>query len=96
MADFLKMDIFFGVTTAVVFFAGLLLMVALFYAIQILRSMSRVAKNVADESDNVRGDVAVLRAKVRDEGMRIQHLVDFFLGMKERKTAQKKKSASAE
>lgn len=96
MTDFLKMDIFFGVTTVVVFLAGVMSLVALYYVIRILRSASHVAKNIAAESDNVRGDVAVLRAKVRDEGMRIQHLVDFFLGMKERKTAHKKKSASAE
>ena len=92
MGDFLKMDIFFGVTTIVMLFAGLLLLVALYYAILILRSMSRVAKNIADESDNVRGDVAVLRSKIRDEGMRVQHLVDFFLGVKERKATHKKKS----
>ena len=90
------MDIFFAVTTVVVFFAGLMLLVALYYGIQILRSLSHVAKNVADESDNVRGDVAVLRAKVRDEGMRVQHLLDFFLGMKERKAAHKKKAAASE
>lgn len=96
MTDFLKMDIFFAVTTAVVFFAGLMLLIALYYGIQILRSLSRVVKNVADESDNVRGDVAILRAKVRDEGMRVQHLMDFFLGMKERKTTSKKKSAQSE
>ena len=93
MNDFLKMDIFFAVTTVVVFFAGLMLLITLYYGIQTLRSLSRIAKNVADESDNVRGDVAMLRAKVRDEGMRVQHLIDFFLGMKERKTVGKKKIA---
>ena len=93
MSEFLKMDIFFAVTTAVVFFAGLMLLIVLYYGIQIMRSMNRVAKNVADESDNVRGDVAVLRAKIREEGMRVQHLVDFFLGMKARKATHKKKSS---
>ena len=91
MSEFLKMDIFFAVTTAVVFFAGLMLLVALYYGIQILRSINRITKNVADESDNVRKDVQQLREKARSEGMRITHLMDFFLGMRERKRSKAKK-----
>lgn len=91
MSEFLKMDIFFAVTTMVVFFFGIMAMVALYYVIKILRSIDHVAKNVADESDNVRKDVQVLREKARSEGMRITHLMDFFLGMRERKRSKAKK-----
>ena len=96
MSDFLKMDIFFAVTTAAVFFAGLMILVALYYMIGILRSVDHVAKNVAKESDSVRGDVAVLRAKIREEGMRVGHLVDFFLGMRERKAARHERKKNRE
>ena len=91
MSEFLKMDIFFAVTTMVVFFFFFIGMVALYYMIRILRSIDHVARNVSDESDNVRKDVQVLREKARAEGMRITHLMDFFLGMKDRKRSRSKK-----
>ena len=53
MDDFLKMDIFFAVTTGVVFFGGLLLLVGLFYLIRILRNVEHVSHNISEESDNL-------------------------------------------
>ncbi len=89
MTDFLKMDIFFAVTTAAVFFAGVMGMVALFYVIRILRSIDHVAKNASDESDAIRVDIGALREKMREEGVRVSHLLDFFLGVRERKRAER-------
>ncbi len=89
MDEFLKMDIFFFVTTIVVLCFGILASIALYYAIKILKSIDHVARNVSEESDHLREDISVLRQKVRDEGMKIKHLVDFFSGMhkrRERKT----------
>jgi hypothetical protein len=93
MNDFLKMDIFFAVTTAVVFFFGVMSLVALYYVIMTLRSVSRIARNAADETDQLRGDVALLRVKIREEGMRVGHLMDFFLGIKARKATKVKKES---
>ncbi len=84
------MDIFFAVTTIVVFFFGILGMVALYYVIRILRSVDHIAHNVSDESDHIREDVQLLRSKVRAEGMRISHLMDFFAGMRTRKRTRTK------
>jgi hypothetical protein len=95
MSEFLKMDIFFAVTTMVVFFFGIMGMVALYYMIRILRNIAHVARNVSEESDNVREDVKILREKARSEGIRITHLMDFFLGMKERRRASSKKEKVA-
>lgn len=85
MDDFLKMDIFFVVTTAAVFLGGVLCVVALVYIIKILKSIDHVAHNVSEESDTMRGDLAVLREKVRDEGMKWRHVAEFFSGMISRK-----------
>lgn len=90
MADFLKMDIFFFTTTAVVFVLALFLITALYYVIRILKSVDHVAHNVSDESDNLRDDVAVLREKIRTEGMKIKHFVDFFMNFAEKKRGRKK------
>lgn len=95
MADFLKMDIFFFTTTAVVLLLGILLIVVLYYVIRILRSVDHVAHNVSDESDNLRDDVAVLREKIRQDGMRMKHFADFFMNFSGRKAGRKKTTKDA-
>ena len=90
MNDFFKMDLFFVVTTLVVLLAGVLLIVALYYLIRILKSFDHLAQNVSEESDAVRGDIEVLRVRAREEGMKVKHLVDFFSGMKARRQTRKK------
>lgn len=77
MSEFLKMDIFFVATTAVVVLFGIAGLVALFYVIKILRSVEHVAENVSEESDNIREDVSVLRKKAHEEGVKMKHLADF-------------------
>lgn len=90
MDEFLKMDIFFMVTTIVVLAGGMLCVVALFYIVRILKSVDNIAENVSEESDSMRGDIAVLRQKIREEGMKIKHFTDFFSGMASRRKLHKK------
>ena len=96
MADFLKMDIFFFTTTAVVLLLGILLIVALYYVIRILKSVDHVAHNVSEESDNLREDVAVLRDKIRDEGMKMKHFFDFFMNFSGRRAGRKRSAKNSE
>jgi hypothetical protein len=93
MNDFLKMDIFFLTTTVVVLLLGVFLIVALYYLIKILKSIDHVAQNVSAESDNVRGDISVLRGKIRDEGMKVKHFMEFFMNVAARKTGRKSRTA---
>ena len=95
MDDFLKMDVFFVVTAVAVFFLGALGVIALVYTIKILKSIDHVAHNVSEESDSMRGDLAVLRKRVRDEGMRWKHVTEFFTGMVSRKRSRGKISEKA-
>ena len=92
MDEFFKMDMFFLVTTVVVFLAGILGLVVLVYVIKILRSVDNVAKNVSEESNNMRGDIAVLRTKIRDEGMKWKHISEFIGNIASRNHARSKKS----
>lgn len=78
MDDFLKMDLFFVVTTAVVFLVGLFALVALFYLVRILRSADHVMGNVRIESDSIREDIGILRTKIREEGVRLKHFGELF------------------
>ena len=90
MDEFLKMDIFFAVTTVVVLLGGVFCVVALFYFIKILRSVDNVARNVSEESNSIRGDIGILRTKIRDEGMKLKHFSDFFGGISSRRQQHKK------
>ncbi len=78
MDDFLKMDIFFAVTTAVVLLFGVFSCVVLFYIIKILRNATHVMDNVSEESDILREDIAVLRENIHEEGLKVKHIVEFW------------------
>lgn len=89
MSDFLKMDIFFATTTAAVFLFAAFLIVGLYYLIRILKNIDHITRNVSEESDRMREDIGVLRSKIRDEGMKVRHFLDFFSSMTSRKVKQK-------
>lgn len=95
MDDFLKMDVFFAVTTMFVVFGGILAVVAMFYIVRILKSLDGVMKNVHEESDDIRMDINILRQKVRDEGMKIKHIVDFCSNVASRNTSPKRKRSAS-
>lgn len=97
MEDFLKMDIFFTVTTVVAIFLGVLSIFAMYYIVKILKSFDGIMRNVHEESDDIRTDIHILRQKVRDEGMKIKHIVDFFGTIVSRRTSpHKKRNARSE
>lgn len=90
MSEFLKMDIFFFVTTIVTIIVGVFIVVALYYLVRILRSVDHLAQNVSTESDNIREDLILLRTKLREEGTKIKHFSDFFAGIARRKQGKRK------
>lgn len=61
MDEFLKMDVFFLVTTIVVIVVGLLLTFVLFRVWKILGRVEHVAQEVESEAKLVRGDIAQIR-----------------------------------
>lgn len=80
MNEFLKMDIFFIVTTFVVVVWGIIGAIVLYYVIRVLRYIERLSRTVAEEADELRGDIDEVRAQVREEGVRLKHIVQFFSG----------------
>ncbi len=77
MSDFAKMDIFFVVTTVAVVVVTVLLSIALYRILRILRNVEHVSKIVSDEGDLVRGDIAEMRSAIKVEGFKLAHLVRF-------------------
>jgi len=65
MDEFLKMDIFFFVTTITVVVVGVLMAFVLWRLERVLRNVEHISEQVAAESDNVRLDLAEMRADVR-------------------------------
>lgn len=90
MSEFLKMDIFFVITTIIVVIVGVFIIVALYYLIRILKSVDHLAENVSTESDNIKGDILLLRTKMREEGTKIKHFADFFASIMRRKASRRK------
>ena len=86
------MDVFFVTTTVVVLLLAVFSIVALYYLIRILKSVDHVAQNISEESDTVRGDILHLRGKIRDEGIRAKHFMDFFMNIAARKAGRKKRT----
>lgn len=77
MNEFLKMDVFFVVSTVAVIVVSVMLAIALFRVIRILRNVEHVSKIVSDEGDLVRGDIADMRMAIKREGFKLTHLAAF-------------------
>ena len=92
MDPFLKMDIFFAVTTVVVVLFGVLSCVALACLIRLFITLNRIASEVHEEAEEIRADLDVMRRKTKREGLRLAHLLTFF--GKTAKRATKRKRAS--
>lgn len=81
MNDFLKMDIFFVVTTFVVAFWGIIGIVALYYFIRILKNIHRLSQIAVEEATEFREDIADIRSHIKEEGIRFQSVIQFFTNM---------------
>ncbi len=95
MTDFLKMDIFFVVTTVAVLVISLLLVFVLIRVLRILKSVENISNLVGEEGEKLREDIAQVRESVKTEGVRIKHLIGLLgLGASFKKRAGKKKKAT--
>lgn len=77
MDDFLKMDVFFAVTTAAVLALSVLIGFVLVRVMHILKSLERILDIAEKETERVRDDLEGLRAKARREGLKLRHIVGF-------------------
>lgn len=88
MQDFLKMDIFFFVTTIVVLAIGV---IAVFIGLRIwkiLGHIERIAEIAEHETSLIKDDIAILRADVRREGFKIASLMRLFKSMFTKRTSK--------
>ncbi len=89
MDNFLKMDIFFVVATCATVVISILLTLVLLRVLRILKKIDDVTSIVRDGSEQLLEDIASVREKVQEGGMRIGHLFGFLSGVKKRKRAKR-------
>jgi len=78
MNDFLKMDIFFIITTLVVLMLGIVVTLILFRVWRILGHVEDISRDISEESALLRSDVAQMRARIKTEGFKFAHIMSLF------------------
>ena len=88
MDEFLKMDLFFVVTTVAVVVLALFTAFVLWRLERVLRNIEYISKQVAMESDIVRQDIAEMRSDIRSGRSRVKSLFGL-LGRFQKRAAKK-------
>ncbi|MFA6408149.1 MAG: hypothetical protein WCW36_01560 [Candidatus Paceibacterota bacterium] len=86
MSEFLKMDIFFFVTTIVVVLLAILGAVVLWRLARILKNIDHISEQASLESDEVRRDLASVRSDIRRGKGLLKSVLGFFNKAKKRAT----------
>jgi len=85
MNEFLKMDIFFVITSVIAIIVAVLAIILLVYMIKFVRNLKYISDKARVEADNLSEDIQTLREKVRDEGFKFKHALSFFSSFIKRK-----------
>ncbi|MCX6786742.1 MAG: hypothetical protein NTU85_02930 [Candidatus Kaiserbacteria bacterium] len=78
MNEFLKMDIFFFVTTVVVIVLGIFSVFVLVRLERVLKNIEHISEQVSLESDTIREDLAEMRKDIKRGKGHIRSLFSFF------------------
>ena len=77
MNDFLKMDIFFFVTTVVVLVLGVVSAYVLWRLGRVMKHIEHISEQAALESDSIRADLAEMRSDIRKGKGRLKSFFSF-------------------
>lgn len=78
MTDFMKLDVFFFVTTIAVVILTLLLAVLIIYIIKIGKDIKYISHRAKSEADLIAQDLSDLRQNVKDKGVKMKYFWSFF------------------
>jgi uncharacterized protein YoxC len=65
-SEFLKMDLFFVVTTTVVAIGGLVLTVLGFYLVRVVRDISEITRTMKEQTKGISRDLDAVRSEIKD------------------------------
>lgn len=94
METLIQADIFFFITSIAVILVTILCIVLLAYGVKIARTVSSIATTIKEESENVIEDIAELRGKVKEEGVKVSAFWRFVTGFILNRFADKFTSSS--
>ena len=78
MDEFIKMNVFFFITTIAVVLVTFLSALVLWKVFCVLKNIEHISEQVALESDNIRGDLAEIRSDIRSGKGKLKSLFNFF------------------
>lgn len=78
MDQIAKSEIFFVVTTVAVIVITILMAIAGFYVIKILKNVKSITTRAKTETDLIAGDITELRTNLRQEGAKVKYFTKFF------------------
>ena len=81
MDALVQSDIFFFTSSISVVLITVALIIAVVYAIRVLRDISYISRKAKEESDELAKDIAELRKTVKEEGKRGRALLRFLSGL---------------
>jgi len=96
MDNFLKMDIFFAVTTVAVVVIAVLLSMVLIRLLRVLDKVEQVTTLVHEESEQIRNDIREVRARVKEEAVSAGKLLGILGGFVKPKRRRARKSTAKE
>jgi type II secretory pathway pseudopilin PulG len=80
MNELLQANIFFFITSVVTVIIGILLAVALYYILGILKNVRDISNRAQRGSEALEHDLEHLRENIREEGMRFKSIKKFLKG----------------
>lgn len=93
MSEILQTNIFFAITSVAVVLFTLLLCVAIYQVIKILKSIRRIVARIDEGSEVIAEDVSQLRAYVT-EGSLVSQIMSFVFGAATKKATRSKKKST--
>lgn len=81
MTTLIHADIFFFITSVVTVVLGVLFAIALFYICLILRDLRHLSGLVREGGEKLSEDMDGLREALKEEGVKIKSIFDFFLSL---------------
>jgi predicted PurR-regulated permease PerM len=88
-------DIFFFITTCAIVLLTIIFAIALVYGIFIAKNLHYIVKKIKEESDNISGDIAHARQKIREQGIKMASYVEFLKSLVSFGSAKKSKKKSS-
>lgn len=80
-SSILHADIFFFITTIAVIVVTLIIIVILFYGARIARNVAEISDNVKQESKDMLLEIKTMRERLKERGLRIASVIDAFRGI---------------